>query len=154
MIFPAGSIIKIDNFPLPQGPKPKYFIVIETLDYGLYNLLSMTTTNKSDFYFTTKDISITYGSIKFANDPYFMFCFPKKYIIGVNNFSFWEDTFILSEHCFKNYDCNELNKLNPILLDSLKDNIYNDLIYCLYKSENTKEKHIKLLEEVLKRINN
>jgi hypothetical protein len=32
MSFPAGSIIKIENYPLPQGPRPKYFIVLECLD--------------------------------------------------------------------------------------------------------------------------
>jgi hypothetical protein len=154
MSFPAGSIIKIENYPLPQGPRPKYFIVLECSNYGLYNLLGMTTTNKSDFYFTSKSISVTYGSISFSNDPNFIFCFPRNYIIGsTNNFSFWEDTFILSEHCFREYNCEEINKFKPELLDSLKDNIYNDLLYCLYKSDNTKEKYRKILEPILTKIN-
>ena len=123
MIFPGGSIIKIPDFPLSQGPRTKYFIVLECSDYGLYNLLAMTTTNKSDFYFTSNSISVTYGSISYSNDPNFIFCFPRNYVIGsTNNFSFWDDTFILSEHCFREYNCEEINKFNPELLDSLMDN--------------------------------
>lgn len=153
MIYPRGSIIEIKDFPLPQGPKDKYFIVIDCIDDKLYSLLAMTTTNKSGFYFDLSAINLKYGSLAYLNEPNFMFCFPADFIIGINSFYFWEDTFLLSDTCFRGYVCDELEKLNPNLLDTLKPNVLNDLVYCLYRSNLTKYKYKKILENVLVELN-
>lgn len=149
MVLPIKSIIKILDYPLPQGPNVKYFIVVDCENDKVFTLLAMTTTNKSQFYFNLNDIEIKHGAIKNNKGEIFMYCFPSGFTIGKAGFSFPEHTFLLSEHCFRGHSCEDMYRLKVELVDELTDDEFRNLIYSFYKSPSVKNKYLPTLEKVL-----
>lgn len=149
MVYPIKSIIKILDYPLPQGPNIKYFIVIDCAQDKVFTLLSMTTTNKSQFYFNFKDIDIKHGSITNNKNEIFMYCFPAGDVIGIGGFAFHEHTFLLSETGFRKHSCEEMYGLQVEFVDELTDDEFINLLYSFKSSPSTKNKFIPQIEKVL-----
>lgn len=154
MVYPIKSIIKILDYPLQQGPNPKYFIVIDHTDDKDFTLLSMTTTNKSQFYFNFSDIEVKHGAIRNGRGEVFMYCFSSGQIIGKSGFCFPEHTFLLAEHCFRNHSCEEMYSFQVDYIDELSDKEFNELLYSFVSSPSIKKKFIPKIEKVLFEINN
>lgn len=153
MVYPIKSIIRILDYPLPQGPNIKYFIVVDCAKDKEFTLLTMTTTNKTQFYFNLSDLIIKHGSIRNSKEEIVMYCFPAAYVIGKSGFAFPEHTFLLSEHSFRTHSCEEMYKLQVTYVDELKDDEFNELLYSFIKSPSLKKKFIPQIEKVLEKIN-
>jgi hypothetical protein len=149
MVYPIKSIIKVLDYPLPQGPNIKYFVVIDCAKDKEFTLLSMTTTNKRQFYFDLSAISITHGPIRNSRGEVFLYCFKAGKVIGQKGFSFPEHTFLLAETSFRTHTCEQMYGFEVEYMDELLDDEFNDLLYSFVRSPLTKIKYLQQIEEVL-----
>ncbi len=89
-----------------------------------------------------------------VNEKMDVFFFPKDWVIGVNGFQFSQDSYIhmgvwnISEMTIEKFQAFEHE-----YLDTLTSDVYNELLYFVYKSEHNRQKFEVVFEPILEKLN-
>ena len=151
-MFENGQIIHIENYEFDNGDiknTGKFLIVILNQE-GKTIIASLTSSQN----YVPDNLKKT-GCVNDKTKQISCYFFPKSINITANNFFFPKDTFIYFHHNVFKKEINHLlkkyqNKITE--KGKLIDKQYQDLIYCIYKSQFTKRGIRRILEKHLEEI--
>jgi len=144
MKYNAGAILLIRNFKLPTCYKDKLFVVIGDVNEKI-ELFAITT---SQIYFNAPAKK---GLI--CDNGISVYCFPANMEIGEKGFSFDKDTFISHRNSIFEFDEEFLMQYDIKIMDILKREELNDLMYSLYRHSELKRKYKRIFENILSKLN-
>lgn len=147
-MFEYGNIIYFDPFYFKNGntAKPKYFIVIKNVNNS--SILASLPTRKDSI---PEKEEIENGCLELPNINFNCFVISKDLEVTNCGKKFDFKTHLYG-HQLDIYSIELLKELYPIentdyyIWGKMKDNIFNDLINCLKKSENVKRKYKRILK--------
>ena len=151
-MYDSGQIYYLHNFqdtPKAQQ-KNRYCIILDVIRNGTALLLHKTTTQVYGFLS---------GSLKeggnIVNDYTDAFFIPKNKAIGKEKgFSFSRDSYIyVGTWRVSEIHLDEFNKFEKDYLDTMDDDLLNDLVYFIYQSKHVRHRIRDLLGNTLEKLN-
>lgn len=143
-MYQRGQLYYLNNFQETPGskPKPKYCIILDVVEGGVSIVFHKFTSQ--EYGFEKGSLKEGKNSIDETDDVYFI---PKDKVIGVKGFMFPLDTYLyIGVWNVSNLSITVFEKYRPKYIDDLQSDIYEDLLYFIYKSKHVKLK-IKLILE-------
>jgi hypothetical protein len=144
-MYQRGQLYHLTNFQESPGSKPKdrYCIILEVMADEISIVFHKFTSQEYGF----KKGTLVEGknSIDDFSDVYFI---PKNKVIGVKGFKFSLDTYLyLGVWNVSKLTISDFEKFKPKYIDNLASDIYEDLLYFVYKSNQIKINIKEILEK-------